>query len=66
MAVHPDIIKRLEAALTKDDWLYMYMATHDRFVKSAAKLGEPKNSLEFEAQRMRIMSFLMAKAFGNK
>lgn len=60
----PAYFAKLAQSLTKDDWDYICQATQMRFNSARAKPGEPPASAEFKATKARIISYLMARAYG--
>lgn len=63
MRTQEQIDKKLNE-LTKEDWQFIYGAVEARYRNSDAKPNEPKNSKAYEAEKLRIKSALMNKAFG--
>jgi hypothetical protein len=51
------------ACLTKEDWQFVHQAVFERFVRAAPAKGEPPASKAFTAQRTRIETALMRKAY---
>ena len=60
----PIYFRKLAASLTKDDWDYILQATQNRFYAAKPKAGEPPSSKEFKDMESRIISYLMARAYG--